>query len=314
VVDFPRSKAAPAGHAREGVLAPSVEASKQVSRADDSTPCWNGTSSTCTSTDPTVTLNFHSDGDTTGCTFTLQVSWGDGASSTDMIDGGPDGAVVATEEHLYDAPGSYEISWTSDLAVGSCASSSGDWGQFILAGPSTPCPIECLQAANAVAGMDTTDGTPDTATNLTVEYKDYIPSGGYAAAAFSDKAGNIIIANEGGHLGLATDPGHVPYENWSLINERLLLKGKWFPALNDAVQFAQRVKASVAAGIKIYVTGFDLGGVEAQAQAQALQTAVAGGATFGAPGLPTFLDYSGRRGRCPLRSGGAGFLSEGQRP
>jgi hypothetical protein len=38
----------------------------------------------------------------------------------------------------------------------------------------------------------------------------------------------------------------------------------------------------------VYVTGFDLGGAEAEAQAQALQSAITGGATFGAPGLPGY--------------------------
>jgi hypothetical protein len=40
-----------------------------------------------------------------------------------------------------------------------------------------------------------------------------------------------------------------------------------------------------AAGKKIYVTGHDLGGVEAEAQAAAI-TSIAGGVTFGAAGLP----------------------------
>jgi dienelactone hydrolase len=37
---------------------------------------------------------------------------------------------------------------------------------------------------------------------------------------------------------------------------------------------------------RIYVTGFGLGGVEAEAQALALGSRVTGGVTFGAPGLP----------------------------
>jgi hypothetical protein len=151
-------------------------------------------------------------------------------------------------------------------------------------------PSECLLASNAVSALDTGAGI-EPPSGMTVLYKQVTPLDGFAAAAFKDPNGNIIIADEGADLASPSGTA-TPYQNWSFAADVEIYGGVWPAALNDAVQFARYVQGKDTTSAPIYVTGFDLGGVEAQAQAQALQSGVAGvagvagGATFGAPGLP----------------------------
>jgi hypothetical protein len=134
-------------------------------------------------------------------------------------------------------------------------------------------------------------------TGWTLVDQEVIPADGFAAAEFADAQGTIIIANQGADLasplGKAT-----PYQNFSGLADAELYEGRWPAALNDAVQFAQYVQASSSRGSLIYVTGFDLGGAEAEAEAQALQSGVAGCVTFGAPGLPGYRSGTGSPGSC----------------
>jgi hypothetical protein len=145
-------------------------------------------------------------------------------------------------------------------------------------------PSECLLASNAVSALDTGAGI-EPPSGMRVLYKQVTPLDGFAAAAFMDANGNIIVADEGADLaspfGTTTS-----YQNGSLVADGLIYAGRRPVTLNDAVQFGRYVQGKDTTSAPIYVTGFDLGGVEAQAQAQALQSGVAGGATFGAPGLP----------------------------
>jgi hypothetical protein len=149
-------------------------------------------------------------------------------------------------------------------------------------------PAECLQAAYAVAGLDAASAAGESIEpppGMTEQAQKVIPGQGFAAAEFTDAEGNIIIADEGADLaspfGKAT-----PYQNASVIAGGLLLADATPALIGDAVAFAQSVQANDSTSAPIYVTGFDFGGVEAQAQAQALGSAVAGGLTFGASGLP----------------------------
>ena len=146
-------------------------------------------------------------------------------------------------------------------------------------------PAECLLADNAVAGLDT-GASADQPAGMTRMMYDIDPDQGFAAAAFKDAHGNIIIADQDADLaspfGTATQ-----YQNWSFAAEAEVILGKRPQGLiNDAVAFAGMVKAADTDSAPVYVTGFGLGGVEAQAQAQALLSGIAGGVTFGAPGLP----------------------------
>ena len=143
-------------------------------------------------------------------------------------------------------------------------------------------PAECLLASNAAYGLDV--GSFDPPPGMTTLRSDVQASDGYSGVALLDSAGNIIIANEGAHITLAPHP--TPYENWSAVAEAEILAGKRPAALADAVNFLKQIAAlPEASGKKIYVTGHDLGGVEAEAQAAA-DTSVSG-ITFGASGLPS---------------------------
>jgi YVTN family beta-propeller protein len=234
----------------------------------------------------------------------------DGASSTDPtvgqtitdIGGGEGGgySIVTSPDGQYAYLaniGLMSVSPITGIRTGSPVESAASWptgtlpGQIAVAPSSaavcTPAsPTECLLASNAVSTLDTSSDIEPPA-GMTLEDQQVIPRDGFAAAEFADSQGNIIIANEGAHyaspFGRATT-----YEDASLVAQTAILAGKSPAALNDAVAFAQYVKAHASSGVPIYVTGFDLGGVEAEAQAQALQSGVTGGLTFGASGLPGY--------------------------
>jgi PKD domain len=91
--------------------------------------CFQSGSSECVSSDPELSQGFASDGDTTGCTFSLEINWGDsGAPTTDSLAGGPDGTAYGPYKHTYDAPGTFTVTWSIDLESNSgsnnCVSSS----------------------------------------------------------------------------------------------------------------------------------------------------------------------------------------------
>ena len=156
--------------------------------------------------------------------------------------------------------------------------------------PSTPTPTpstrpplpEFLLASNAAYGLD--EDTLVAPSGMTVLVRsDYINlswrSDGFEAVAFQDGAGNILIANEGTVPGITT-----AYQRNGLYADTAIGKDETPQALRDAISFAERVQQDY--GKPLYVTGHSLGGIEAQAQARALQARCAGGATFGASGLP----------------------------
>jgi hypothetical protein len=224
------------------------------------------------------------------------------------------------QDYIDYSPGSVETGWVGfafppgidparvSFEVGSLSISALDtsndnptWGVTATAAPTTPTapaaparhaacsrqdPAECLLAVNAVSALDT--GTEiESPGGMTLVSDDVAHlADGFAAAEFKDANGNIIIADEDADLaspfGTAT-----PYQNESFAAEAEVVLGiRPKAALAYAVQFASQVKAADTDSAPIYVTGFGLGGVEAQAQAQALPSGMAGGVTFGAPGLP----------------------------
>ena len=91
----------------------------------------------CASYNPTASFEIVSIGDTSGCPETLQVTWGDGASTTQGYTGGPNGAVLTTASHAYSKPGSYglSVSWSSS-SLG-CANGGGSL-TFTYLSPPTP--------------------------------------------------------------------------------------------------------------------------------------------------------------------------------
>jgi hypothetical protein len=208
----------------------------------------------------------------------------------------------------------------TSTASGGCSSSAGTIRQ--QASPSGQCaappctqtnPAECLQAANAVGLLDT--GDVDAPAGLTLTGSEVIAKDGFAAAEFTDSQGNVIIANEAARypspFGTATQ--YMDHSSLAVIS---LIEDVTPAALKDAVQFAKKVQAMTSAGTKIYLTGFDLGGTEAEAQAQALGSEAAGCLTFGATGLPgyradgaqlgcvNFIDYGDSLGNWASDPGG----------
>jgi hypothetical protein len=119
----------------------------------------------------------------------------------------------------------------------------------------------------------------------------------FFARAYIDPLGNIIIAYEGS---LPFDP--TPYGNGSRAADAALARGRSPQALQDAIDFANDVKATAIAdgygADPIYVTGHSLGGTEAEAAAINWNSSLSGGfisgaVTFAATGVPGYLSPGG---------------------
>jgi PKD domain len=83
-----------------------------------SKPCdLRYTAAKCQSSDPTVTLSTYAHGDTSNCTFTWDITWGDGHSSTATLIDPADGWRV-TAQHTYSATGVYTVTATGEASSG----------------------------------------------------------------------------------------------------------------------------------------------------------------------------------------------------
>jgi hypothetical protein len=248
----------------------------------------------CTSADPTVATDLYSDGNCSTTTNRITISWGDRSQDQTVTITGPSTANSPKLEadHTYSRHGSYPITVSGTITSGPCSYNPPTVTYTFTYTPAVVAsqvdctrqnPSACLLASNAVAGLDAGDDDSDAPTGMEMKAHD-VDNDGFAGAEFTDGQGNIIIANEDADLaspfGTAT-----PYQNSSFLAEVQIYNGITPAALRTAVQFAQQV-AATDHNARIYVTGFGLGGAEAQAQAQALGSRVTGGVTFGAPGLP----------------------------
>ncbi len=96
--------------------------------SDKPPQCFDLTSPDCASSDPHVELGFYSPGDTTGCTFEIDIDWGDGMSTSAMVSGGSAGTTYGPYPHDYTGGlGSYQVSWTTTVITnsGNCTNDSG---------------------------------------------------------------------------------------------------------------------------------------------------------------------------------------------
>jgi Peptidase A4 family len=91
------------------------------------TPCTFGPAQSCTSADPTVTVNTYYSGDTSACTFSWDIDWGDGTSSSGIPIDAPADGYVFTSQHTYAAPGTYTIALVGEVTDGSCVETNGDY-------------------------------------------------------------------------------------------------------------------------------------------------------------------------------------------
>ena len=73
----------------------------------------------CDSTNPTVSLWAYFSNDVSACSFTRDITWGDGKSSVVVVQGGPAGPKYVAS-HTFAAPGRYSIYFGSESIQGAC--------------------------------------------------------------------------------------------------------------------------------------------------------------------------------------------------
>jgi serine/threonine protein kinase len=78
----------------------------------------------CTSSDPEITLEEINNGDTSGCTFSIQVTWGDGSQQTVQY-AGADGVPSFVASHTYQQAGTFTVSDSPTVLSGGC-NATGD--------------------------------------------------------------------------------------------------------------------------------------------------------------------------------------------
>ena len=82
---------------------------------------------TCQSSDPSITLNGYYGSATTGCTFSINVNWGDKSPIQHVtLPGGPAGAPLIAK-HTYAVKGVYPIFAAVSVTKGSCSSVNGSY-------------------------------------------------------------------------------------------------------------------------------------------------------------------------------------------
>ena len=80
-----------------------------------------GGPTSCASTNPQARLYANFGNDTSGCTFSRTIDWGDGTSSDNVIvQGGPAGPKFVTA-HTYSTPGTYTIYFGGEVTEGFCS-------------------------------------------------------------------------------------------------------------------------------------------------------------------------------------------------
>jgi hypothetical protein len=118
-----------AGHSVPAAGISAVHSAKQ-DQSVSSDPCvfgpdevWN-----CTSSDPTLSIEWTNFGDTSDCLFSYTYTWGDGTSTSGENQGGPIGSYVFGV-HTYEKPGTYTITNSVSVISGNCSVVTGT-GQF----------------------------------------------------------------------------------------------------------------------------------------------------------------------------------------
>ncbi len=79
---------------------------------------------TCTSSDPIIDLAVGNSGDTSSCTFTDNITWGDGTSTTVGPFPGADDTDEVISDHTYTTPGTYTVQSDDMVDTGGCSAYS----------------------------------------------------------------------------------------------------------------------------------------------------------------------------------------------
>jgi hypothetical protein len=80
----------------------------------------------CTSSNPQITLESENIGDTSGCTFSAQITWGDGSQQTVQYPGA-NNQPKAIANHTYQKKGTFSITVNPTVLSGGCSSFSGNY-------------------------------------------------------------------------------------------------------------------------------------------------------------------------------------------
>jgi hypothetical protein len=80
----------------------------------------------CTSSDPDVTLEEVNNGNTSACTFSVQVTWGDGSQQSVQFQGA-NGVPSIIASHTYQQQGTYSVSESSTVVSGNCYITGDDY-------------------------------------------------------------------------------------------------------------------------------------------------------------------------------------------
>lgn len=104
------------------------------SPAASNAPCVFNPVQTCQSTNPNVTSRIRYYGDTSGCIFTWDVFWGDGASLLNLTVLGPADGYRLLAQHTYAHAGTYTILITGSATPATCTATTGS-ATFTLTNP-----------------------------------------------------------------------------------------------------------------------------------------------------------------------------------
>jgi hypothetical protein len=217
-----------------GASAPTLKAEVTTAASDQdssSAPCEIGPdTSSCTSSDPTLSADWTNFGDTTGCLFSYTINWGDGsAPESGQEEGGAAGSYVFAT-HTYKSPGTYTYSVTGSVVSGNCYFEPGS-AQFTYAPSFT---VTGSLAVLPSESQDTHANTPHAVCNLAKFAKDEA-EGNIVASGFS-----LIGAPDAATLlrnFLAGTGTPINFPSGSDISEDLLSNPQ-FKSLNNDVQAA----------------------------------------------------------------------------
>lgn len=163
-------------------------------------------------------------------------------------------------------------------------------GELVNAFDRPPSPVSPAMLQLEIDGANAAyaRAVPDGATALHSPFLDLLDfnANGFFGMAY-EQDGVVIVAFEGTQFNSSF------YGLTSIAADAQILEGQWPAAFTDAILFTLGVQA-LAGSTPIYLTGHSLGGGEAEAVAYAAAIpfddfSIAGGVTFGAPGLPDYF-------------------------